>query len=203
MNKAILASCIVAVSLLLFCILLSGCGGQDELPTNIGSVGDAITKEPDLLPPSDEDMTPADKQPDNSAQVNGENLPGTTVEDVKQWVKDVTSGSYSKTVESGSDITVFNAPLTSGGECDIIAYCDAYQMTQFRFSANAENLLDKANACISAYIGRPMTVPELDEIADALGKISATSDIIYLPVLSNTASAYVLQEDAEIMIQIQ
>lgn len=199
-----LRKCSVIWLLLFLALFFCACSSGAELPTEIGNVGEAITKDPQLLPPSDTNATfaPAPSSGSNTA-IDGVEVQQTTVEDVKQWLSEVTNDSYSKTVEPDSDIVTFSASLNCGGVCNIISYFDNYYMTEFRFPQQSKQIVDAARSCITAYIGRPMTESELCELSEAVDDISASSDMVHLPVLSNTASAYVLIDGSDIVIQVR
>lgn len=193
MNKAIFAGAILALC------LLSGCGG-DNLPTEIQDVGDTIVKEQDLLETHDiEETGGIQSGPTGDIDLTQTQDGQMTPDMAKEWIADCISGEYEK-AEDG-DIITETASMKDGGTARITTYCGFYYSTEFRYPVEMDGILEKAEACLCAYIGRDMTDLEKEELQEAMSMVSNGSDAGFVSSMSETAYVYVFIEDGDMVIQ--
>lgn len=194
----------------LLCSFFTGCSNNNDLPTNIGQVGESITKEQDLLDQTDIKLNQGGipiGNNSNDSETNKINLADNiktqelTSDIVRGWLSEYAKGSYTEISEDDGDFIRYETSMNLGGKMSIVNYLGSYYMTELKFDKNTD-FVSALSAYIEAYIGRGVTQTELQEIEEDIEIAKSGGDIQFVSTMSLTASVYILSDGDNILIQI-
>ena len=192
------------------CLSMSACGKNEELPSDIGQVGDSITKEQDTLDSSDIEYDSngipsgeTDAAYWNKVSVSGEEGNAATVADVKEWISAYVSGNYTTTKDADDENLVYeNATMKDGGTVSIKSYYDGYFMTEFKFDPKSD-ILKPLSEYLSAYIGRPLATSEQESLNSTIEATKTGGEMQFVSGLRNSVTCYLLIDNGAFYTQIK